>query len=744
MPWPASRVVAEWDALQLGVHRAITADSAADQALPELTTYVRRAHDDRLQELLATPVRPVMVVLVGGSSTGKTRAAFEAVRQCLPGWSLLRPVDAADLLGQLTSGAVGPHTVLWLNETQVFLRDQPQAAAGLRRLLAGGEAVAVVGTMWPRFWKEFTAEPASGPDVHYQARELLLHGTVRVEVPEVFADEDLAELYRHSRADGRLETAADAARSDGKVIQVLAGGPALVHRYEYPADAEARYGEALVTAAMDIRRLGHELPIGRTLLDECAVAFLDPADRVDAPGGWLDIGFADATMQVHGIAALTARREQASVGSADGYVLHDYLDQYARTARCGALVPAAVWNALAVRSAAGDRTRLAWQAQRRGLYRLAIALATPAAEAGDTAAMQFLAWRLDEAGHTEDAGRWWRRAVEAGNPTAVQTLAKRLDDAGRGEEAEGLLRQAADAGDTSAILALAARLDQAGHDEKAEQWLRRAVDAGDTVVMERLAARFYEAGRGEEAEQWWRRAADAGDAIVMQILAGRLDEAGRGEEAEQWWRRAAETGGHFARFVMIRLAQRCDEAGRGEEAEQWLLRAIEAGDTSTMWVLAARLEQAGRGEEAEGWRRRAFDAGDYFAVFAAIAQIEQDGGGIEDFDRLLRGPAEAGNDFARMSLVERLVKAGRSEEAENLLRPAAEAGDFAALMRLVVRLDEGGRGDEAEQWLRRALELGYAQAPHVLADRLDKTDPAQAERLRRFGIEPGGVTAAPW
>ena len=53
-PWTVSRPVASWDALHLGVHRAITTDDAASgPALPELTSYVLRAHDHRLRELLA-------------------------------------------------------------------------------------------------------------------------------------------------------------------------------------------------------------------------------------------------------------------------------------------------------------------------------------------------------------------------------------------------------------------------------------------------------------------------------------------------------------------------------------------------------------------------------------------------------------------------------------------------------------------------------------------------------------------
>jgi hypothetical protein len=69
-----------------------------------------------------------------------------------------------------------------------------------------------------------------------------------------------------------------------------------------------------------------------------------------------------------------------------------------------------------------------------------------------------------------------------------------------------------------------------------------------------------------------------------------------------------------------------------------------------MWFLAGRLEQAGCGKEAEQWRRRALDAADYFALTAAIDQIEQAGGGVEDFERLLRRPAEAGDIFAMMTL----------------------------------------------------------------------------------------------
>jgi hypothetical protein len=56
-------------------------------------------------------------------------------------------------------------------------------------------------------------------------------------------------------------------------------------------------------------------------------------------------------------------------------------------------------------------------------------------------------------------------------------------------------------------------------------------------------------------------------------------------------------------------------------------------------------------------------AADYVALSAAVDQIERAGGGAEDFERLLRRPAEAGAVFATMSLAGRLDWAGRARKA---------------------------------------------------------------------------------
>ena len=123
-------------------------------------------------------------MLVGGSSTGKTRACWEALdllRDQDPPWRLWHPIDPSRpdaALGELPG--IGPRTVVWLNEAQFYL-DPAEAglgervAAGLRELLRdpGRAPVLVLATLWPEYWDALTARPADGADPHAQARELL-------------------------------------------------------------------------------------------------------------------------------------------------------------------------------------------------------------------------------------------------------------------------------------------------------------------------------------------------------------------------------------------------------------------------------------------------------------------------------------------------------------------------------------------------------------------------------------------
>src|SRR5262249_19729588 len=143
--------------------------------------------------------------------------------------------------------AVGPRTVVWLNEAQRYLGPADGTgegvAAGLRELLRERDRgpVLVLATLWPAFWDELTAPMPGGTDPRARARELLAgHDIV---VPAAFTAEQLRELER--AGDPRLAQAPAGSR-EGQVIQYLAGAPDLLDRYRNAPPA----ARALIHAAM--------------------------------------------------------------------------------------------------------------------------------------------------------------------------------------------------------------------------------------------------------------------------------------------------------------------------------------------------------------------------------------------------------------------------------------------------------------------------------------------------------------
>ncbi|MET7495648.1 hypothetical protein [Streptomyces sp900116325] len=249
-PTRLGRPIADWDPLDLEVHPAVLMPagglvaegggngSGARGTSNALPAYVRRAHDDALAALVEAAIggRSQMAALVGGSSTGKTRACWEAVQPLAQrGWTLWHPFEptradaaAADLKH------VGPRTVVWLNEAQRYLDPdgggEPISAA-LHGLLTGAERgpVLILGTLWPD------------------------------------------------------------RTSDGRVTQFLAGAPELMHRYE----AGTQPARALLHAAMDAARLGAGVHLPRRFLEHATTGYFtdDEYDALD--NDWLEQAFAE-------------------------------------------------------------------------------------------------------------------------------------------------------------------------------------------------------------------------------------------------------------------------------------------------------------------------------------------------------------------------------------------------------------------------------------------------------------------
>jgi hypothetical protein len=144
------RPAARWDPVELGVHQVIGGGP--------MPAYVRRLHDELLLAVL-DPAVPTsrLVVVRGGSSTGKTRAAYEAVAARLADWHLDYPLDPGALAARLKTG-VPAHTVLWLGELRQYADDDggPEVLARLADLL-DEEGHMVITTLWPEQWAAYAA-----------------------------------------------------------------------------------------------------------------------------------------------------------------------------------------------------------------------------------------------------------------------------------------------------------------------------------------------------------------------------------------------------------------------------------------------------------------------------------------------------------------------------------------------------------------------------------------------------------
>lgn len=291
-PAGLGKLISQWDPHDLEVHPAggLTggASSPRHQLLPR---YVRRQHDAALSAAVedVKAGRSRMLVLVGTSSTGKTRACWEAVAPLADeGWRLWHPFDPTRADAALADIArIGRRTVVWLNEAQHYLGDAQsgeRVAAALHTLLTDAKhaPVLVLGTLWPQYERQYTALPdPDNPDSHSRVRELLA-GRV-LTVPDGFDAEALRAASILAKAGDRLLAGAlTRAAENGQVTQDLAGAPELLRRYEHSSPA----ARALLEAAMDARRLGVGPYLPQTFLTDAAIDYMEDADYDAIPDQW--------------------------------------------------------------------------------------------------------------------------------------------------------------------------------------------------------------------------------------------------------------------------------------------------------------------------------------------------------------------------------------------------------------------------------------------------------------------------
>ncbi|HTQ90550.1 MAG TPA: hypothetical protein VMK84_13785 [Streptosporangiaceae bacterium] len=626
----------------LEVHRPVQLEDAPP-GLPVLPLYEEREHDEVLRQVVraAAHGRSGIAVLVGESSTGKTRACWEALdplRDQDPPWRLWHPIDPSPPDAALRElRGIGPRTVVWLNEAQLYLdtvdERGEQVAAGLRALLrdpARGP-VLVLATLWPEYWHSLTARPApaGGKDRHAQARELLADHDITL--PAAFTSAQMGRLA--GSGDARLELAARSA-PDGQVIQFLAGAPELLARYRNAPPAAA----ALISAAMDARRLGMGVGLPHAFLEAAAPGYLT-GDQWDALGegeDWLEQPLAYAAVPAKGARGPLTRirpRPAASRAARSGprdsgeqlaggpggipggplYRLADYLDQYGRQHRKGQFPPPEFWFAAAAHAPPADQAALGAAAHDRGLYRDAAQLHKNAAAAGSLSSALYLTQPPACLRADPGPAHWVAAHVSLDNPYGVAALLRILREAGAAEQATALASRAAahvPLEDPGGVADLLYELREAGAAEQAAALLARDPAAharlDDPEGVGHLLDRLREAGAAEQAAALLagNPAAHAplDDPRGVGFLLAGLREAGAAEQAAALGSRAAAHAPLDNPGSVAFLLWRSRVAGAAEQAAALLAgdpaAHVSLDDSNGVGFLLDMLRDAGAAEQA--------------------------------------------------------------------------------------------------------------------------------------------------
>ncbi|MGI5293073.1 HD-GYP domain-containing protein [Nonomuraea polychroma] len=472
--------VATADPRRLGVHKPIeTPDAGGD-----LPAYVERDTDIDPHGLRALIARAAqvggMVVLVGSSSVGKTRSAYEAVRTLLPGWWLLHPANAEQV--RQAAAAPPPRLVVWLDRLERYLDGSNRLEPAMVRSLLHAGAV-VVGTIWPEHFRAFTAFPAPGQsDPHAAERELVdLADVVHLSASFSAAEQQRARAAA-TAGDQRIALALQSA--DYGLTQTIAAAPQLVDRWRV-ADP---YAAAVLNAAIDATRLGVVSPLSADLLRAAAPGYCDARQRATAQANWFEAALAYATDTLKGAAAALAPiASPTAMGKVSGYLVADYLRQHVGHQRRSLDVPATCWQALVDHvTDPSDQTRIAEAAQNRLLDQYAEPLYRKAFHTGDGDAAGLLAGLLAGQGRMEEALEILRARAEAGDESASVRLAGLLDEQGRIEEALSLWRGRSKAGDRSASVRVAGLLVVQGRLGGKLALRRAGAEADDPFLVEML------------------------------------------------------------------------------------------------------------------------------------------------------------------------------------------------------------------------------------------------------------------
>jgi hypothetical protein len=559
---------------------------------------VSRDFDDDLREHISVGIeRGCFVLLIGRSSSGKTRSLYEAVHVVAPNWPIVQPSGTGEIV-ELLDGE-RKRVIVWLDEMHRFFGADPRLTKEHVIRLLQFPAI-VVATLWPDDYLKRKTPRGLGAPAELENDGRLLDLAEVVSVPDAFSDTEQAEADRVAETDTRVRLALDV--KDAGLTQVLAAGPDLLHRWEHAPDP---YAKAFISFAADARRLGILSPIAENAFGSAIGGYLTAPQRVNRPPRWLADALVFGRQELHGAVSALTPVDDGQAGLLAGYIVADYVAQHIRRTDCP---PRSAWETLIStaedaeelrRLAAAANARMRYCHEEQALRRLFDLHGEGAAE---------LAGVLFRSGREQEAADLLRShlAEVPGDRSAadrlghISALAQRIDE----------MRAASADGDFESGRRLAEMFADGGLSDA----LRARADAGSLLAEEDLAALLADRGAVDEL----RERADRGKQPAADSLAELLAAHGRVDALQQ----RADAGDQAASRQLAKvLASETTVDGAAVQAQlAHLRRRIGSGDEAAARQLTALLFDLRNAAEL----RREVDAGTFQAAERLVALLNAD------------------------------------------------------------------------------------------------------------------------
>jgi len=477
----------------------------------------REGVDTTLREALKTKQ---FVLVVGQSSAGKSRTAFEAARNMETEPILLVPSSPEELPELLRLGLPVDRSrpsVLWLDNLDNYLMKAGMSRARFHDLGERGNCVVVLATMTLTAQKKLQGGEG---EIGRSPREIL-----HLFEPEITVSSENSDTERE-----KAEALYPGQRFVAGIGEHFAAARELVKEFKTGRE-DHHHGFAVVVAALDWRRAGLTRPITEAELRELYALCLErfsPLSEANDDDYQVGLAWACKPLPLVSSAALLTR---AKNGRLKTFEIFDYIRDWSDSAggdvdQSLRAVPQSTWHFVISRVAPEEALAVGLAAYNRDNPNAAEGAWMKVANSDDSEWAPMAAFNLGlllaEQGEPGRAEEFYQRAIDSGHsevaPRAALSLGWLLAKQGEPGRAKEFYQRAIDLGHSEgaprAAIGLGFLLAKQGEPERAEKFYQRAIDSGHSEWAPSatfgLGGLLAKQGEPERAEKFYQRAIDSG------------------------------------------------------------------------------------------------------------------------------------------------------------------------------------------------------------------------------------------